>query len=320
MKTRKLHYLSGLTLLVAVLAAGPAWSEEYNDNVVIVLDASGSMKGSLQGSGLNKMAAAKSALKAVLKKVPQSTRIGLLVFSASNLQDDWAYPLGPRDDAALSKAIDRPEPGSGTPLGQYIKVGADRLLQERAKQYGYGSYRLLIVTDGEAQDQDLVDSYTPDVIARGITVDVIGVGMKGDHTLARKAHSYRRANDPSALSRAVAEVFAEVSIPVTDLAHAEAFDLIAPIPNQVAVAIIQALSTSGNHAIGEKPKPAPQPSPSSGMKAPAPSIAVTVPTAVGGNAPSQTQGKGFPLWKIIIIVAVILLAFRRLVARKGHRK
>ena len=63
------------------------------------------------------MAAAKSALKAVLKKVPQSTRIGLLVFSASNLQDDWAYPLGPRDDAALSKAIDRPEPGSGTPSG-----------------------------------------------------------------------------------------------------------------------------------------------------------------------------------------------------------
>ena len=319
MKTRQLHYLRSLTLLVAALAAGPAWSEEYSDNVVIVLDASGSMKGSLQGTGLNKMAAAKSALKAVLKKVPQSTRIGLLVFSASNLQDDWAYPLGPRDDAALSKAIDRPEPGSGTPLGQYIKVGADRLLQERAKQYGYGSYRLLIVTDGEAQDQNLVDSYTPDVIARGITVDVIGVGMKGDHTLARKAHSYRRANDPSALSRAVAEVFAEVSTPVTDLAHAEAFDLIAPIPNEVAITMIQALSTSGNHPIGEKPKPAPLPSSSSGVKAPAPSIAGTVPTTVGGNSPPQSRAKGFPRWGTILIVVVIVLALRR-VGRKSLHK
>src|SRR5688572_14682498 len=140
----------------AVLAAGLMLSafwprqsvraQEAHDNVVIVLDASGSMNGALPGSKLNKMAAAKVALKEVLKKIPQSTRLGLLVFSARNLQDDWVYPLGPRNDAELFKAIDLPLPGRGTPLGQYIKIGADRLLEERAKQFGYGTFRLLVVT------------------------------------------------------------------------------------------------------------------------------------------------------------------------------
>ena len=50
---------------------------------------------------MNKMTAAKAALKQVLKSVPERTHIGLLVFSAKDLNDDWVYPLGPRDDARL---------------------------------------------------------------------------------------------------------------------------------------------------------------------------------------------------------------------------
>jgi len=92
----------------------------------------------------------------------------LLVFSAKGVETDWLYPLGPRDDAKLMQAIDRPQPGGGTPLGAYLKKGTDRLLEERAKQFGYGTFRLLVVTDGEAGDKELVERYTPEVIARGI--------------------------------------------------------------------------------------------------------------------------------------------------------
>lgn len=313
----------GVALAFALLLSHPggavARAEEYHDNVVIVLDASGSMKDLMPGGQVAKIAAAKAALKTVLQHVPTNTYIGLLVFSARNVRDPWIYPLGPRRDDDLLRAIDLPDPFGNTPLGHYLKVGADRLLQERAKQFGYGSYRLLIVTDGEAQDQNLVDRFAPDVLARGITMDVIGVAMSQDHTLARKAHSYRRANDPASLQRAVAEVLAEVSKPKNDLAQADAFALLAPIPDAIALAALQALSTSGNHPIGESPavtKRGPGPS----AQAPASPPPNTPPPR---NPPSSPAGhhprggfSGSVLWLIALFAVITVLrrlfrAFRR---------
>jgi uncharacterized protein YegL len=326
MNARKLSRMAGLTLLAAGLPGHALWAEEARDYVVIVLDASGSMKQGLSGTGTDKMTAAKAALKEVLQKVPPSTHIGLVVFSAANVKNDWIYPLGPRNDAELMKAIDLPVPNSGTPLGAYIKKGADRLLEERAKQFGYGTYRLLIVTDGEAQDQPLVDRYTPELISRGITVDVIGVGMKTTHTLARKVHSYRAANDPVALRRALSEVFAEVSTTGTDVAQADAFDLIAPIPNSVALAMLQAVSTAANHPLGTKPKPpadvAPVPAPKT--KPPeSTSPQASTPAAPSAsrpisNEPSRSHHRGLPKW--VVIAGIVILASVISKARKGARR
>lgn len=240
--------------VVGLLFTSAALAQEAVDNIVVVLDASGSMAEPMPNSGINKMTAAKAALKEVLKTVPQETRIGLLVFSAEGVDTDWLYPLGPRDDAKLMQAIDLPRPGSSTPLGAYIKKGADRLLEERAKQFGYGTFRLLVVTDGEATDSQLMERYTPEVIARGITVDVIGVAMKQRHTLATKVHSYRSASDPASLKRAVAEVFGEIGGRGDDVAGAEAFAELKSIPSEAAQAMIQALSSSGNQPIGERPR------------------------------------------------------------------
>ena len=255
-------------LLFGILIVPFASAQEAVDNVVIVLDGSGSMAGRLPGSNMDKMSAAKAALKQVLKSVPENTHIGLLVFSAKGVETDWIYPLGPRDDARLMQAIDRPQPGGGTPLGAYLKKGTDRLLQERAKQFGYGTFRLLVVTDGEAGDQDLVERYTPEVIARGIKVDVIGVAMNQRHTLATRVHSYRSANDPASLQRAVAEVFGEIGGSGNDVSSAEAFAELNPIPAGVAQAMIQALSSSGNQPIGEQPRSKASPAPNAGAQTP----------------------------------------------------
>jgi len=206
-------------------------------NVVILLDASGSMGRPMADSQMTKMAAAKAALRETLTQAPPDTHIGLLVFS-------------PREDARLLEAIDAPSPGGGTPLGKYIRRAADRLLEQRARQRGYGAYRLLIVTDGEADDPDKVDRYTAEILARGVTMDVIGVDMKSDHTLAAKAHSYRRANDPESLRKAVADVFAEVADAGGDAAAENAFAEIAPIPSEIAAAMLEALARSGNEPIG----------------------------------------------------------------------
>ncbi len=153
--------LAGLLALLGAAIVPQLHADAYHDSVVIVLDASGSMDGRLKGVEMTKMDGAKAALRTVLSQVPTSTHIGLLVFSGSNVGNDWVYPLGPRDDVRLLTAIDQPRPYGHTPLGRYLKLGADRLLEERQKQFGYGSYRLLVVTDGEAQDQELVDRLHP---------------------------------------------------------------------------------------------------------------------------------------------------------------
>lgn len=281
----------------ALLHGAPAPAELARDNVVIVLDASGSMNDRMPNRGPVKMDAAKAALKQVLQHLPANIHVGLLVFSGANVPNEWIYPLGPRDETRLWQAIDLPRPQGATPLGAYLKKGADRLLAERERQMGYGTYRLLVVTDGEAQDQDLVRRYTPQIVARGITVDVIGVAMNQKHTLATKVHSYRAANDPQALQRALAEVFAEVGGHVTDTADAEAFALLDPIPEGVALAAIQALSTSGNEPIGEPaatpattavPQTVPPPQPPTA--APRPRSSPSPPSAPAPHHPPTPRG------------------------------
>jgi len=294
-------------LAVLTALASPAGAQEvYQDNVVIVLDASGSMAKSMRATGTAKMDAAKTALKEVLRHVPDTTHIGVLVFSARNIQNDWVYPLGPRDDAAILAAIDLPQPRHGTPLGQYMKTGADRLLEERAKQYGYGTYRLLVVTDGEASDTQLVNKYTPEIMARGITVDVIGVDMRGKHTLATQVHSYRSADDPDSLKQAVQDVFAEISSDSAADADEDAFALIADIPAEVAEGMLVALATSGNNPIGDKPK-ARQNDPAPAQQRRTPQRAVQTGSS---RAPQEEDSSGIKMWQIAIVAVIVLMAIR----------
>ena len=95
---------------------------QVTDNVVVVVDASGSMGANMAGTGRDRMSVAKDALKQVLDQIPDTTHVGILVFP----RGDWVYPLGPRKDSMLAGAIDSIQSGGGTPLGDYMKRGADR--------------------------------------------------------------------------------------------------------------------------------------------------------------------------------------------------
>lgn len=282
-----------------------------SNNVVIVLDASGSMSERMSRAGMTKMEAAKTALISVLKQVPAGTNVGLLVFSAGNLKNDWAYPLGRLNPDRLEQAVRLPQPGGNTPLGAYIQKGADRLLEQRAKQFGYGTYRLLIVTDGEAQDQNLVDRYAPEVMARGITMDVIGVDMRKAHTLATRAHSYRSADDPEALTRALSDVFAEVGGVDQAGTDEEAFAQLSPIPDEMAVAMLKALAVSGNQPIGKG-------NPPQGMEKP---LLDTAKQSASPSAPPPPPQESLPFWywAVPAVIAIVWLS-RRKRGKKRSRK
>ncbi len=242
-KNKAINFVFGLLAIGFWFAPLIRAEVQVTDNVIVVVDASGSM-GTPMG-GADRMSVAREALKQVLGQVPESTHIGVLVFP----RGDWVYPLGSRVEQRLNNAIDSIRSGGGTPLGSYMKRGADALLKARQKQFGYGTYRLLVVTDGEANDRNLVEGYTPDIISRGITIDVIGVDMESEHTLATKVHTYRSADNPDSLRQAITEVFAEVSSADTGQADEDAFELIADLPKQTASEMLKSLSTTGNDPI-----------------------------------------------------------------------
>jgi len=298
----RLRPVFALFFTMMLMAHSTSYSAIDDHNVLIVLDASGSMSRNMEGSSMSKMDAAKLALIEAIQGLPDKTNIGILVFSASNISDDWIYPLGPIDSDKLIAAIHRPQPGGKTPLGAYIKKAADRLLERRKEQYGYGTYRLLVVTDGEADDRRDVDRFVPEVMARGITVDAIGLNMKSTHTLATQVHSYRSANQPDSLKKAIQEVFAEISGSGDDSTTEEAFALIQALPDEAATRAVQALASSGNHPIGEKPSVRPK------------DRIVREDREI--HAEVQPQRSTNPIWVLVIVVVLVFTIARKTIMKR----
>lgn len=292
-----------LLLCLTALRTGAA---VYTDNVVIVLDCSGSMQEAMRGTRVRKIDAAKTALRQVMATIPQSTEVGLLVFSGRT--PGWVFPLGPRQDSEFFKAVAALTAGGGTPLGEYMKLGADRLLEARQTQYGYGSYRLLLLTDGQATDGNLTTEYAPLILARGIGVDVIGVDMAEDHLLATRVTSYRRANDPEALRRAIQEVFAEVGRSAAGGGEDEAFAELGGFPTEAALALVTALAANGNGPIGVRVDAPAQPArPSTAPPGPA-----------GASTPrSGPSTSGRPPWLALIVLAFIMVTVLKAVRGRG---
>jgi uncharacterized protein YegL len=236
----------------ALLVAFAAPRSIAQDNVVIVLDDSGSMNEQMRNGG-TRMEAAKSAIAAVLKQFKRDTKLGVLLLNGSPSKEHWVIPLEPLSVETSTRLVKALRADGGTPLGDRIREGADALLKMREKQI-FGNYRLLIVTDGEANDARLLAAYLPDVLSRGIIVDAIGVDMKQDHSLATRVHSYRRADDQAALQKAVQEVFAERDDSASGN-NADDFSLLEAIDSGTAKEVINLLSKPNNTAIVGVSKP-----------------------------------------------------------------
>jgi len=242
-----------LTAVVSLVLASPGFCQNplpEQLNLVVVFDGSGSMgdRFSKSADRGTKMQAAKKALVQILNQLPANTNLGIVVFSSSN--NGWLVKLGPIDKTNLTQQINNVREGGGTPLGRYMKDGANALLELRAKQKS-GVYKLLVVTDGESSD----DIETPltgkyGILSKGLRVEAIGVDMSGKHSLATKV-PYRSAENAEQLTSAVKAILAE-STGKND--HSEDYDLIAPLPPEVAMAALVALSEIDNEPVGSPPK------------------------------------------------------------------
>lgn len=282
-----------LRILAMLLAAGligvpNLWATDY---VVVVLDDSGSMNDTMARQNLTRMMAAKQALTTVLDILPDDTHVGIVLLNGRLKDNPWVIPLGPVDMSQVRELLAQVPAGGGTQLGRFLKVGADELLARRAKEH-YGTYRLLVVTDGEANDPELVERYLPDILSRGLALDVIGVDMDQRHSLATKVHSYRQADNPESLTQAISEVFAETSA-ATD-ADASDFDLLEFVSPEMAEAALEALAATGNEEIGATIGAA--------------TDAGSSDAAGSSGQPQQRKNSGIPVI-VYLIVAVVLWSF-----------
>lgn len=248
--------MKSIIMFLALLVVSNVVSAD--DNIVIVFDTSGSMDDNMKTAGKTRLKVAQEALIGTLSNLPSTTKVGVLTFGG------WVYDIQPVNQDVLTKAIRSTRPSGGTPLYQYISVGATRLLEERQKGNNLGSYKLLVVTDGIASDPALNnDSYfrdgTPkpgvlrDVMNRGISIDAIGLDMVDDHPLSKQINGlYMRGDDPSSLKKAIEKSVAEVGFGQNQNASDEAFREISELPEEFVLASLKGLTTFSNHPIGQK--------------------------------------------------------------------
>jgi hypothetical protein len=246
--------LSLVLLLVSAVCMGA-------DHIVIVLDTSASMNEYMRSAKKSRMEVAKESLTEVLlEELSPNTKVGILTFSG------WSYDLQEVDRENLKKAINGAIPSGGTPLYEAIKKGATRLLEERRKQGNVGGYKLLVVTDGQAQDNQLNNSFTnqngatvpgvmEDVLHRFIVVDVIGLDMMQDHMLKTQINGfYMPGGSKEGLKRGVRKSLVEVGSKADNsVADEEVFAEVAALPEAFARSSVRALTDFQNQPIGELP-------------------------------------------------------------------
>jgi hypothetical protein len=246
---------TALVALLVLLVSSQAVAQQIHNNVIIVFDDSGSMNNTFDSDRtMTRLEAARKSLETVVSTMPSNTRIGILMLNG-DYNGRWAWKLEDEPDRQkLLATIRRLSTNGGTPLYRSIKDGMDALLIRRGKTF-YGSYRLLVVTDGEeTENRGLLDKYLPDMLTRGINIDVIGVDMPSGHTLKEVAEktsvvTYRSADDPKSLTKEIQAVVSETE-QGSDSAE-EDFAIVAALPEGFAVDVLQALHNSGNEPIGE---------------------------------------------------------------------
>jgi len=129
---------------------------------------------------------------------------------------------------------------------------------------------------------------------------VIGVCMSGRHTLATKVHSYRAANNPEALERAVRDVFAEVGAKTdTGAPAASVFREISGIPSEVAAAAIGALASGAADKSAVPAGAADNTSPSAGTPQPS--------GWAPGAGPRPPESGGPWLWVIVVVIIMFVV-------------
>jgi hypothetical protein len=201
----------------------PGASASLARNLYFIFDGSGSMleapDSGCRGdrSFANKLAGAQWAVGEFLKVAPADVQLGLFVFDGTGTRE--RVPLGKDNRQAFMEAILGVQAGGSTPLYEAMVFGADQLIRQYRQQLGYGEFRLVVVTDGEAR---MVEEASLYAVRHGLPIYAIGLCVAQNHPLRRFATSYRAADTFEALQAGLEETLAE--LPSFDVSEFESVE------------------------------------------------------------------------------------------------
>lgn len=166
----------------------------------IVLDDSGSMDDDID--------AAKQAVVSALDAMAGDDRVAVLALNAGTVL--------PFTDVAEAQgglpALLRPIVSDGsTPLTRSIQDAQQLLEGEAASMRGFGTFRLIVTTDGAADDGEaLARAITALAASTPIQITTIGIGISGNHVLRREdLGSFVDVANVAALAEALQAAVAE---------------------------------------------------------------------------------------------------------------
>ncbi len=132
-----------LAILSMIGSVGPAAAEEAPD-LLLILDASGSMWGQIQGE--NKIVIARRVLKELIGELPEESELGLVAYGHRREGDcddiETIAPLGPADKAALIASVEALNPKGKTPITKAVRAAFDGVRGRDA------ATTILLVSDG----------------------------------------------------------------------------------------------------------------------------------------------------------------------------
>ena len=173
--------LAGTALMLG--AAPPASADETAEDtrILLVLDASGSMKGD-DPSGTTKLTAAKKALSTAISALPDDAQVGLRVYGAtypgkdktkSCVDTQLAHPIGPLDVEGLTKQIDAVKAQGDTPIAYSLEKAVDDLGSE-------GKRHIILVSDGEENCDPDPCAVVRKLVDKDVSIQVDTVGYAVD--------------------------------------------------------------------------------------------------------------------------------------------
>ncbi|UDF30479.1 UNVERIFIED_ORG: VWA domain-containing protein [Roseateles sp. XES5] len=245
-----MRFPAALMLVASLFAATQTVAA---DKTMIVLDASGSMWGQIDGKA--KIDIARETLGTVLQSVPAGTELGLMVYghrekgSCSDIE--LAVPPGAGTENAITAFVNGLNPKGKTPLTQSVEQAADIL------KYTEDKATVVLVTDGLETCEADPCALASALEKKGVdfTTHVVGFGLTAEEgkqvaCLAENTGGkYFQASDAAQLVAALTETVAEapMSKPAQEVAEAE------PEPEPVAAfnAEFDSVLAEGGPSLGD---------------------------------------------------------------------
>ena len=209
-----IRFFVTLLLAFAFAAGGQAFAAE---RVIIVLDASGSMWGQIDGK--NKIVIARETLGSVLQSVPGDLELGLIAYGhrTKGRCDDieLIVPAGPGTAGRISEAANRLTPKGKTPLSASVKQAAEAL------RYTEDKATVILITDGLETCNADPCALATELENAGVdfTAHVVGFGLSEEQgrqvaCLAENTGGkYIQAKNAGELGGALAQAVAEIAAP-----------------------------------------------------------------------------------------------------------